>query len=287
MQQTVVRDNNNENRFSFGENWLEYLKCVDESRIQEAIASLQKFLKPKDCIGKTFLDIGCGSGLFSLAAIRLGFAKVMSIDIDPASVHATTVLLSNHAAAHQWSCQQISVFDVKPENLEYFDVVYSWGVLHHTGDMWRAIKAASSMVKPNGQMILALYRKTLLCGFWHWEKRLYNNGPKWFPMVMQKIFKSLFYLRLIITRKNIQQFMNNYQESRGMNWHHDVIDWLGGYPYESVHPTDLKNFAKREGFELVNEITQKQAIGFFGAGCDEFHFVEIKKSELELDKIIK
>lgn len=257
-------------RFGFGKNWLDYSKQINESRITEAMKSLERFFKPEECVGKTFLDIGCGSGLFSLAALKLGFEKVLAIDIDADSVQATTSLLSRYIPANRWDCRKISVFDLEPNLVGHFDVVYSWGVLHHTGDMKKAISLACHMVKPEGTIILALYRKTLMCHFWKWEKRLYNNGPAWFPTTARIIYKALFLAGLLLRGKNIRQYLSHYQKNRGMNWHHNVIDWLGGYPYESISPEELKQLANDLGFQVIQAFIQKQPTGLLGSGCDEF-----------------
>ena len=259
-----------ETRFGFGKNWLDYSKYINEERISEAVKSLQRFFEPEDCADKTFLDIGCGSGLFSLAALKLGFKKVLAIDLDPDSVQATTSLLSHHASRDQWECKEFSVFDLDPKTVGQFDVVYSWGVLHHTGDMRKAINIASQMVKSNGLFVLALYRKTLMCNFWTWEKRTYNNRPKWFPFIARTVYKALFILQRLIRGRSVRDYIYQYQKNRGMNWHHDVVDWLGGYPYESISPSELKVFADYLGFEIIKAFTKKQTVGLLGSGCDEF-----------------
>lgn len=259
-----------ERRFGFGKNWLDYSKCINEDRIQTAVKSLERFFDPKDCVDKTFLDIGCGSGLFSLAALKLGFKKVVAIDIDPNCVQATTFLLSQHMPPERWQCQEVSVFNLDPTQFGYFDVVYSWGVLHHTGDMKKAISVALQMVKSEGIIVLALYRKTLMCGFWTWEKRLYNNGPAWFPRVAEFLYKIVMVLRLLVARINPWAYIANYKKNRGMSWHHDIVDWLGGYPYESISPEELRIFANSLGFEVIQEFTRKQKYGFLGSACDEF-----------------
>ena len=125
-----------ETHFEFGENWKNYSKTIDQKRIDSAIAGVRK-LFPDGLAGKTFLDIGCGSGLHSLAALSLGAASVTAIDIDENSVATTQELLTKYAPDAKWSAKVASVFDASPATLGSFDVVYSWGVLHHTGDMWR------------------------------------------------------------------------------------------------------------------------------------------------------
>src|SRR5206468_9888451 len=124
-----------ETHFRFGDNWQSYARAISERHIRHAVAGLRA-LVPDGCAGKTFLDIGCGSGIHSLAASILG-AKVTAIDIDPASVEASHSVLTSHGFPAVVP-KQISVFDLDPTTFGQLDIVYSWGVLHHTGDMWRA-----------------------------------------------------------------------------------------------------------------------------------------------------
>jgi 2-polyprenyl-6-hydroxyphenyl methylase/3-demethylubiquinone-9 3-methyltransferase len=86
--------------FAFGKNWREFVeKHLTAERVAEAQESLRKFTRGYDFHGKTFLDIGCGSGLFSLCAHRLG-AQVTSFDVDKDSVGCCEYL-HNSSAAHR------------------------------------------------------------------------------------------------------------------------------------------------------------------------------------------
>src|SRR3954453_10925637 len=136
-------------RFEFGENWARFLAVVDESRIVEAERSLREMLGVERLDGRSFLDIGSGSGLFSLAAVRLGAERVHSFDFDPSSVGCTLELRRRYGADADWAVEQGSALDTAYlARLGTFDVVYSWGVLHHTGDMWRALGNVARLVAP-------------------------------------------------------------------------------------------------------------------------------------------
>src|SRR3984893_13834852 len=132
-----------ESHFSFGETWAEYAQKIDEKRIEEAEKSMIRLMGREAIEGKTFLDIGCGSGLFSLAAVRLGCKQLLAVDLDPKSVETTRRTLSLHAPDGNWDCRNVSVFDLDPATMGMFDVAYSWGVLHHTGAMYKAIAKAA------------------------------------------------------------------------------------------------------------------------------------------------
>jgi 2-polyprenyl-6-hydroxyphenyl methylase/3-demethylubiquinone-9 3-methyltransferase len=128
-------------RFRFGRNWARFLKRLNLARIVEAEDNLKEFLGEGTLAGKTFLDIGSGSGLSSLAARLLG-ARVTSFDFDSHSVACTEELRRRYFPGDSsWTIQQGSVLDQQYlAGLGQFDIVYSWGVLHHTGACGRRWK---------------------------------------------------------------------------------------------------------------------------------------------------
>lgn len=254
-----------EEHFHFRENWQRYLKHVDDNAIKEAEAGLLK-LVPADALkGATFLDIGCGSGLHSLAAWRLG-AMVTSIDLDPDSVAATEQLRNREGA--DFTVRQQDVFDAKGE----YDIVYSWGVLHHTGAMWPAIEHAAGLVKPGGLFAIALYQKTPKCGMWANIKRRYSKSGKLAQRAAQALYVAAFSLRQVTLGQNPIKYITGYKSSRGMNYFVDVHDWLGGYPYESASPEEVVAFFGKLGFAPLLKYPLEPGSGWFGSGCAEFTF---------------
>ncbi len=140
-------------RFGFGANWQNYVDAaLTPGRIERAAGSLRLMLGAASPEGRTFLDIGCGSGLFSLAACRLGAAAVVSFDYDPVSVMASLApALARWRPRRALGDQPGSVLDDgHMARLDSTDVVYSWGVLHHTGSMWPVLEAAAAKVRPGG-----------------------------------------------------------------------------------------------------------------------------------------
>lgn len=260
-------------RFSFGENWIAFLEHLDDERIAEAEQSVQALTGLTRLDGRSFIDIGSGSGLFSLAARRLG-AKVFSFDYDPNSVAGTTMLRDRFFPGDElWQVERGSILDkAYVGRLGHFDIVYSWGVLHHTGAMNDAIANAASLVKPNGMFVVALYRKTRLCGFWAMEKRWYADTSPAAQGRARALFVGLFKLGLRVKGRDYSAYVSNYKSKRGMSFIHDVNDWMGGYPYESITPADATAMMSRLGFEPVRSITQPYSWGVFGSGCDEFVF---------------
>ena len=159
------------------------------------------------------------------------------------------------------------------QSLGKFDLVYSWGVLHHTGNLYGAIRSAASLVAEEGHFALALYRKTLLCGFWKVEKRVYSILPTIIQRFIEVIYISFFSLGLLFFQKtSIFNYIKNYSSKRGMNFFADVRDWLGGYPYESISPDDLRILMSSLGFTQVYSLEGHSKIGVFESGCDEFLF---------------
>jgi 2-polyprenyl-6-hydroxyphenyl methylase/3-demethylubiquinone-9 3-methyltransferase len=258
-------------RFRFGRNWKSFVSTVDEKAITEAESGLRRLFPGRELAGKRFLDIGCGSGLSMLAALRLGAAAAHGIDIDRDSVEATQTLLARHAAGGNWSARQLSVFDADPATVGVHDVVYSWGVLHHTGAMWQAMDRAAALVAPGGLFAFALYRRTPLCALWKIEKRVYAAAPDFGQAIFRGAYKAAFVTGLCATGRNPRRYVADYRGARGMDWHHDVHDWLGGYPYESTEPGEVAAFLRRHGFTLERQFHRPPvASGLFGSHCDEY-----------------
>ena len=259
--------------FAFGENWSQYSQKIDHARITQAEESLLRLVGRENIEGRTFLDIGCGSGLFSLAAVRLGCKRLLAVDLDPKSVETTRRTLSLHANGGNWDVQNVSVFHLDPTKLGTFDTVYSWGVLHHTGAMYDAIAKASKMVAPKGTITLALYAKTPFCGMWRVEKRIYSQAPKWMQKVIETVYIEVVRLRLALKGESLKKRREEYWKQRGMDMYYDTRDWLGGYPYESISPKEAEDHMAKLGFTQIRSFVTP-CIGLLGTGCDEYSFVK-------------
>lgn len=258
--------------YEFGANWKAYSEKIDGEAIQKAEQGLTKLIPQASIEGRTFLDIGSGSGLHSLAALRLGAKWVTAIDIDPDSVETTRSILEQNWHGKNADVKLVSVLSPEAKNLGQFEIVYSWGVLHHTGAMWEAVEKASEHVAPGGLLVLALYQKTPLCWAWKIEKRIFTNSSNLVRSLIRKPFIGAFKLGLRISGRNPTEYIASYKGARGMNFYNDIEDWLGGYPYESATKDEIVNFMHQLGFidELVLELPTK--LGLFGTGCSEFRF---------------
>ena len=259
--------------FKFGENWKNFSNLIDNNRLKEAVTSLKKLTNKKSLKNLSFLDIGCGSGLSSLAAIQLNCKKIYAIDQDEQSIKTTKKVLQK-SRFKKVKVEKKDLFTLNEK--EKFDIVYSWGVLHHTGNMLEAIKKSTKMVSKNGMLILALYKKTKLCNLWKIEKYIYKSSPKVIQNFIKNLFIFLFKLAMILKRKNFSNYINDYKTKRGMDFYHDVHDWLGGYPYESISFEEISKIMDKFGYKMIRSFQVKKQIGFFGTGCDEYVF-KLKK----------
>jgi len=260
-----------ERRFEFGDNWLDFARDLRAEQIAEAEQSLRRLLRCDTLAGGRFLDIGSGSGLFSLAARRLG-ARVHSFDFDASSVECTMQLRDLHRRGDDgWTIERGSILDRDyVRALGSFDVVYSWGVLHHTGAMRDALEAAAGLVGGGGLFAFALYHRTLMCGFWRWEKRWYAGASLQAQRRARAIYIALLRTRFLLTRRDFESYVVNYRNSRGMDFIHDVHDWMGGFPYESIRAPEVELKMGRLGFVRVHGMNSPVTAGIFGSGCDEY-----------------
>jgi SAM-dependent methyltransferase len=275
-----------ESHFAFGHNWSDYADKILDDQIIDAKNALHRLLGDETLAGKRFLDIGCGSGLHSLAALQLGAAEVVALDLDPESVSTTERVLRRFApAGASYRVIQRSVFDLNVADLGSFDVTYSWGVLHHTGDMYGALARAGAMSAPSGLFVFALYRKTWLCRFWTIEKRWYAAASAKRQEYARRFYIWLFRIGLLLTGRNFAAYEKEYRSNRGMDFYHDVHDWMGGYPYESISDREVDDLMTSKGFQARRLFLSSKGkilgrnVGFFGSGCDEYVYVRKGSSD--------
>jgi SAM-dependent methyltransferase len=246
-----------EKRFEFGRNWRKFV----EGHYSQEVVDISKshiltFLKRPDLNGLQVIDIGCGSGLHSMAMFQAGAASIHSFDYDPDSVAATQFLHEKAGSPAAWTFQQGSVLDdALMASLPTYDLVYSWGVLHHTGDVWKAIDLAASRVAAGGLFYIALYsadvQKDPPPEFWLDVKQRYVSAGWW-----QRRRMDWWYVWRFMMGRNPALFplvfwrMYTHSRIRGMNLFTDIRDWLGGWPMQFVWDAEAVTFVEDRGFRL-------------------------------------
>jgi 2-polyprenyl-6-hydroxyphenyl methylase/3-demethylubiquinone-9 3-methyltransferase len=244
--------------FSFGKNWKNFLKGINEDKIKNAESSIIDFLGLKDLKNKSFLDIGCGSGIFSFGALNLGAKKIVSFDIDSFSVECCNYFYNKAYRPENWRVIKGSILDDNfILNLGNFDVVYAWGVLHHTGQMWKSIRNSLKLVNKGGYYYLAIYNKVdgwKGSDFWLKVKRIYNHSPKVVKYSFEFIYMLAYFVVNFLKLESPIKKIKNYKSGRGMSWRRDITDWFGGYPYEYATVKEILNFMDSNfpRFKLVN-----------------------------------
>jgi 2-polyprenyl-6-hydroxyphenyl methylase/3-demethylubiquinone-9 3-methyltransferase len=266
-----------EMRFEFGKNWHRFIrKNFTKERCETARMHLQKFIERESLADLDFLDIGCGSGLHSLGAFQSGAVRVHSFDYDPNSVAATQLVRKSVGDPANWTVERGDALDqAYIAKLGKWQFVYSWGVLHHTGDVWQAIRNAQSTVADGGMFYLALYSADVDTEegqrFWLDAKQDYNKSGwlgrkrwEWWYIWNNYMNRSIWKFPAFLRRVAEHRF------GRGMNLFADLRDWLGGWPMQYTHDQDVVDLLEQEcGFKLVNAST--------GEACSEFLFVRSGK----------
>jgi 2-polyprenyl-6-hydroxyphenyl methylase/3-demethylubiquinone-9 3-methyltransferase len=284
MRSTVSGIATAPDRFAFGENWSRFAQLLDEPRIEEAASSLRSMLEVDDLGGRSFLDVGSGSGLFSLAAARLGVGKIHSFDYDAESVACTAAVRDRFFAdKDDWLVERGDITDSAfCADLGTFDIVYAWGVLHHTGALWRALDNTCGLVAPGGSLFVSIYNdQGRRSERWRTIKRRYNTLPDglrtpYALLVSAPSEMSTAARRLI--RGRFRSYVRSWSESgpRGMSRWHDLLDWVGGYPFEVARPEEVFRFCRDRGFEL-----QKLTTAGGGLACNEFVFIRSGKPQAQ------
>ena len=254
----MVKKKLSETRFEFGKNWQSFSNYIDHHVIQTAQSSLEDLFNTNNLRGKTFLDVDCGSGLFSLAAYNMG-ANVVSFDFDTDSVECAKEIRRLYASEDSnWVIQQGSILDESYlSGLNKFDIVYSWGVIHHTGDLWKAFSNLIELVSSDGIVCVAIYNdQGTKSKVWNLVKNFYNKTPKFVrpcfalsTFIGMNFFSFLYHIfkfKMIFYLKNIK----NYRSNRGMNLYNDWVDWIGGYPFQVASVAVVKEFLIDNGFEV-------------------------------------
>jgi 2-polyprenyl-6-hydroxyphenyl methylase/3-demethylubiquinone-9 3-methyltransferase len=265
--------------FEFGRNWAQFLdRHLNDAAIAEAVRCLALLLDTSDLSGRTFLDVGCGSGLSSLAARQLGAARVVSFDVDPESVECTRRLRAGQGDPEDWEVLEGSALDERfLDGLGTFDVVYSWGVLHHSGQMWRAVDLVSRRVAPGGALALAIYNRADAFGVypdgrfgpsrvWVPLKRAYCALPRAVQWCVDSAAVLVFWIVNLLRLRNPLKAAREHVRLRGMELRTDIKDWLGGHPYEYASVGEMLRYLRERGFALENLLDHG------GLRCNEYLF---------------
>ena len=245
----------------FGKTWMPVLTALTVPQIYHAERSLAARLHMDRLDRKSFLDIGSGSGLLSLAARRRG-AKVFSFDSDPQAVACARELRRRYFPDDaDWHIETGSVLDQDYlKNLGTFDIVFAENVLNHTSTMMQALENVKPLVAVGGQLHLSIYNDYQeISDRWDRLKRTYKTLPRpaAFLFGLGLIARSeakpaLAHWRQRTLRHWLRSWVAYEDGTPGISRWHDWKEWLNAHPYERATVDDVVELYARHGFRLIS-----------------------------------
>lgn len=258
-------------QFDFGENWQNFsANALTDDRVSQAAKDLENLCSGIELRNRLFLDIGFGQGLSLLSAAMMG-AKTVGCDINP---KCATVLDRNRAFFPSLKfTPKVVVGSILEDSVVHvlrtfgndegaYEIVHSWGVLHHTGEMEKGIRHAASLVAPGGFFILAIYNRHWSSLIWSYIKWTYVKLPKWAQKAtIWLLFPVIYAAKWLVTGKDPKI------QERGMDFYYNVVDWVGGHPYEYATRESIVSAVAGLGFSAVRVIP-----AIVPTGCNQFVF---------------
>ena len=227
----------------YKDHWTEY-----PLELQGVIQHLTE-LFPEGVKGKKVLDAGSGSGMVSIAFAVMG-ASVTGVDITSKCIENGRKRAKAFGVECRFVQSDLTMLDLH----EDFDIIYSWGVLHHTADAKASFFRLVEHLRPGGEIIIAVYLRTAFSSFWNFSRVFYQSSPGFAKTAFRRSASVLLNgydaVRKALMKK--ERYM-----LRGTSNEELVNDWFG-VPHRTFHTyTEVYEWFREKGldYRLVNPAT--------------------------------
>jgi ubiquinone/menaquinone biosynthesis C-methylase UbiE len=216
--------------------WTEYVPELEASEKHWRL-----FYSPQEVRGKSVLDAGCGTGIFSIIFARNGAGRVIGIDISPGSLETARTLKTRFAVDNaEFRLQDMLGLPFADGS---FDIVWAWGTVHHTTDPFRAISELIRVLRPGGSLFLAVYKRTKVTFIHEVIRKTLIRTPRRTWTALSKIMA--FFLSPVVF------FFKKREKSRkGEKLEELILDWYFVPIRHYYAPEEIREFLNEKGLDV-------------------------------------
>jgi ubiquinone/menaquinone biosynthesis C-methylase UbiE len=216
--------------------WTEYLPEYDETEKHWKI-----FFTSEEVAGRSVLDAGCGTGIFSIIFANQGAGRVTGIDISEGSLGTARGLKEKFGLDSAEFMKQ-DMLDL-PFADASFDIVWAWGTVHHTTDPFQAIDQLIRVLKPGGALLLAVYTRTRLTFIHEIIRKTLVRTPRRSWTCLSKVM-ALFLAPVVL-------FFKKREKSRkGEKLEELILDWYFVPIRHYYRPEEIRKYLEDKGFAI-------------------------------------